>query len=324
MSNFSARNIFANLKKEAKTLSLRTLRVYWTLVKIMVPVLILVKILQSLGAIYYLSLALSPVMELVGLPGDMGVVWSSAILVNIYTSMAVFFSIGMVEPLSVAQVTVLATMILLAHGLPVESAISKAAGLGWIYTLSLRVGGAFVLGLILHWSFSYFSMLQEPSQVLWRPEPQDESLISWAILQAQTLVLAFLIIACLVVMMRLLEYFKIEKLLHWLLTPFLKLLGIGKEAANITVIGMVMGLSFGGGLLIEQAKSGKVSKRNIFLSMSLLCLCHSIIEDTLLVLLLGADLVGVLWARLIFSFIFVMMLSRMYFLIDKEKPSLNK
>ena len=234
--------------------------------------------------------------------------------------MAVFFSIALLEPLTVAQMTVLATMILIAHGLPMESAISKAAGLGWLYTISLRIGGALVLGVILHWGFDAFSLLQQPNQVLWRPEVLDDSLLSWLIVQLQTLLFAFVMISSLVVIMRLLDYFGIEKLLHWLLTPFLKLLGIGKEAANITIIGMILGLSFGGALLIEQAKSGQVSKRNIFLAMSLLCLCHSIIEDTLLVMLLGADLLGVLWARLIFSFIFVMVLARVYFLIDKQKP----
>lgn len=308
---------------EIKKLSLRIWRVYWTLLKIMVPVLIVVKILDLFGASQYLSLALSPVMELVGLPKEMGIVWAAAILVNIYTSMAVFFSVVLVEPLTVAQMTVLATMILIAHGLPMESAISKAAGLGWMYTISLRIGGALVLGFILHWSFDLFSLLQQPNQVLWRPEVLDDSLQGWLIVQLQTLMFAFVMIASLIIIMRLLDYFGIEKLLHWLLTPFLKLLGIGKEAANITIIGMVLGLSFGGALLIEQAKSGQVSKRNIFLAMSLLCLCHSIIEDTLLVLLLGADLLGILWARLIFSFIFVMALGRVYFLIDRQKPSIQ-
>lgn len=308
---------------EIKKLSLRIWRVYWTLLKIMVPVLIVVKILDLFGASQYLSLALSPVMELVGLPKEMGIVWAAAILVNIYTSMAVFFSVVLVEPLTVAQMTVLATMILIAHGLPMESAISKAAGLGWMYTISLRIGGALVLGFILHWGFDLFSLLQQPNQVLWRPEVLDDSLQGWLIVQLQTLMFAFVMIASLIIIMRLLDYFGIEKLLHWLLTPFLKLLGIGKEAANITIIGMVLGLSFGGALLIEQAKSGQVSKRNIFLAMSLLCLCHSIIEDTLLVLLLGADLLGILWARLIFSFIFVMALGRVYFLIDRQKPSIQ-
>jgi len=271
---------------EMKKLSLRIWRVYWTLLKIMVPVLIIVKVLDLLGASHYLSFILSPLMEIVGLPKEMGIVWAAAILVNIYTSMAVFFSIALLEPLTVAQMTVLATMILIAHGLPMESAISKAAGIGWIYTISLR-------------------------------------LQSWLIVQLQTLAFAFVMIASLVVIMRLLDYFGIEKLLHWLLTPFLKLLGIGKEAANITIIGMILGLSFGGALLIEQAKSGQVSKRNIFLAMSLLCLCHSIIEDTLLMVLLGADLLGILWARMIFSFLFVIALARVYFLIDKDKPSIQ-
>jgi len=308
---------------EMKKLSLRIWRVYWTLLKIMVPVLIIVKVLDLLGASHYLSFILSPLMEIVGLPKEMGIVWAAAILVNIYTSMAVFFSIALLEPLTVAQMTVLATMILIAHGLPMESAISKAAGIGWIYTISLRIGGALVLGFILHWGFDEFSLLQQPNQVLWRPEMLDDSLQSWLIVQLQTLAFAFVMIASLVVIMRLLDYFGIEKLLHWLLTPFLKLLGIGKEAANITIIGMILGLSFGGALLIEQAKSGQVSKRNIFLAMSLLCLCHSIIEDTLLMVLLGADLLGILWARMIFSFLFVIALARVYFLIDKDKPSIQ-
>ena len=308
---------------EMKKLSLRIWRVYWTLLKIMVPVLIIVKVLDLLGASHYLSFILSPLMEIVGLPKEMGIVWAAAILVNIYTSMAVFFSIALLEPLTVAQMTVLATMILIAHGLPMESAISKAAGIGWIYTISLRIGGALVLGFILHWGFDEFSLLQQPNQVLWRPEVLDDSLQSWLIVQLQTLAFAFVMIASLVVIMRLLDYFGIEKLLHWLLTPFLKLLGIGKEAANITIIGMILGLSFGGALLIEQAKSGQVSKRNIFLAMSLLCLCHSIIEDTLLMVLLGADLLGILWARMIFSFLFVIALARVYFLIDKDKPSIQ-
>lgn len=206
---------------ELKSLFLKTLRVYWALVKIMVPALILVKILDSLGGTYYLSLVLSPLMELVGLPAEMSIVWAAAMLVNIYTAMAVFFSITLAEPLSVAQITVLATMILLAHGLPVESAISKAAGLGWMYTLGLRIGGALLLGFILNVIFSSFDLLSEQSQVLWQPKPQDDSLMSWLLLQGQTLILALVIIAGLIFLMRLLEYLGIERVLHWLLTPFL-------------------------------------------------------------------------------------------------------
>lgn len=97
------------------------------------------------------------------------------------------------------------------------------------------------------------------------------------------------------IMLRIFRVLGIEKLMHWLLSPVLKLLSIGKEASNITIIGITLGLSFGAGLLVEEARSGAISRRDIFLSVCFLCLCHSLIEDTLLILLLGADLTGILW-----------------------------
>ena len=75
---------------EIKKLSMRVWRVYWALVKIMVPVLIIVKLLDAFGASHYLSLVLSPLMEFVGLPAEMGIVWAAAILVNIYQYGSIF------------------------------------------------------------------------------------------------------------------------------------------------------------------------------------------------------------------------------------------
>jgi hypothetical protein len=42
----------------------------------------------------------------------------------------------------------------------------------------------------------------------------------------------------------------------------------------------------------------------VFTSLIFLGFCHSLIEDTLLVLLLGAHLWGILWFRLVFAFVF--------------------
>ncbi len=293
------------LLSEIKNVIIKITHVYWALIKIMVPALIVVKVLEMLGATEYLALALSPVMSLVGLPDSMGLVWAATMLVNIYTGMAVFFGLALSEPLTVAQVTVLSTMMLFAHGLVVEGAIAKASGIAWSYSLALRIGAAFLIGVLLHLFYSSTGSLQEVSEVLWQPELVGNDLASWGVLQLKTLAIAFIIISGLVILMRILEVLGIEKLLHWMLTPFLRSLGIGKEAANITIIGFTLGLSFGGGLLIEQARSGMISKRNVFLSMSFLCLCHSLIEDTLLMLLLGADLSGILWARLAFTFVVI-------------------
>jgi len=95
------------------------------------------------------------------------------------------------------------------------------------------------------------------------------------------------------------------------MAPVLAMLGIGKTAANFMIVGLTLGISFGGGLMINEARSGKLGKQDIFMVMFFLALCHSIIEDTLLMMLLGADLSAILWGRIIFALIATALLARL-------------
>lgn len=52
-----------------------------------------------------------------------------------------FFDLAKHESLTVAQVSVLGTMMLLAHALPIEGAVAKLTGVSWRVTLALRIGG---------------------------------------------------------------------------------------------------------------------------------------------------------------------------------------
>jgi hypothetical protein len=114
--------------QETKGILWRSGRISLELYKIMIPIIIAVKILQDLGLIAWLALPLAPVMHLVGLPGEMGLVWATALVNNIYGSMIVFVSLAGQHDLTVAQVTVLGVMILIAHGLPVELQIVRKSG----------------------------------------------------------------------------------------------------------------------------------------------------------------------------------------------------
>lgn len=287
------------------------LHVYVTLLKIMIPALLAVKGLELMGAIELISSLLSPVMTAVGLPSSMGIVWATTIFTNIYGGMIVFFELSANETLSVAQVTVLGCMMLIAHGLPVEAAIAKKAGVRWRATLSIRIFGALLFGILLNYTYQTFDYLQQPNLLLWQPDLVKPSLLEWCVEQVKTLALIFLIISGLIILLRLLKWLHIEKLMHWLLSPLLKLLGLSKEASNITIIGMTLGLSFGGGLLIKEAESGLLSSKDIFIAMALLALCHSLIEDTLLIMLLGAHISGIFWGRLAFAIAFVSIMTRL-------------
>lgn len=300
-----------SLAKEILTVSL-------TLFRIMVPVLIVIRILEELGGIIYLSQALSPVMAWVGLPESMGLVWATTLVTNIYGGMIIFFSAASTSPLTVAQVTVLGGMMLIAHALPIEARIAQKAGVRLLATLMLRIGGAIVYGMLLNAVYSSGDWLQTTHQMTWVPEQIDNSWLHWSITQLQNMGIIFLVIAGLITLLRILKILHIERLLYMLLQPILRLLGIGHQATSITIIGMTLGLSFGGGLLINEAKQGHIPPKDIFSAMGLLGLCHSLIEDTLLLLLLGADISGVLWFRLVFSLVIV---AAGFRLLERQSPA---
>ena len=79
---------------ELKSLYVEIRHVYLTLLKIMVPALLIVKVLELIGAITWIAYLLSPLMSLVGLPDSMGIVWATTLLTNIYGGMVIFFEVS--------------------------------------------------------------------------------------------------------------------------------------------------------------------------------------------------------------------------------------
>ena len=103
----------------------------------------------------------------------------------------------------------------------------------------------------------------------------------------------------------------------------LSYLGMSEKVANIILIGLTLGISFGGGFLIEESRKNNISKKDILLSLSFLSLCHSIIEDTILILLLGSHISGILFFRMIYTIVIILF---MKYLLDTklEKKILDK
>ncbi len=105
--------------------------------------------------------------------------------------------------------------------------------------------------------------------------------------------------------MKLLRAVGMLNLLERLLTPVLPHFGMTGKAAPITVVGMLMGLGYGGALIIREAQTGKLGKEEAFNAMLLLGLCHSLFEDTLLMAAIGGKFIGILWGRMAFSLFFL-------------------
>ena len=278
-----------------------TVEVSGILFKIMIPVVIIVKLMAELGAGRYMAAALKPAMGLVGLPGDMGIVWATAMLTNLYGGMIAFASLAPQNHLTAAQVTTLTTMMLVAHALPLELRITQKAGARWVSMGLFRFGGAFALGALLDFVYNQTGLLQQESVSLWRPEPVDASLWAWAWGQVVNLAGIFLIVLVLMTLMRLLRRLRVIDLLERMLAPVLRMLGMTRAATEITVVGMVMGIGYGGGLIIRHAASGRIPQRDVLFSLVLMGLCHSLVEDTLLMTALGGHLSGILIGRIAFA-----------------------
>lgn len=280
-------------------------------VKIIIPVSVITRLLTQWGLIDYLGIALGPVMETVGLPGSMGLVWATSIVTNLYAGMVVFYSLAPLESLTVSQVTVLATMMLVAHALPIELRIAQKAGPRFRIMVVLRLGGALSLGWILNQIYTRGGFLQSSASIIWQSDQKSLSWTEWALGEARTIGVIFVIITALICLLRTMDTLRVTTILTRLLGPPLRLLGMSANAAPITIIGMTMGIGYGGGLIITEARSGRLSKKDVFFALSFMGLMHSIVEDTLLMIVMGGHVSGVLWGRLLFAVVVIFLLVRL-------------
>ena len=285
-------------------------RSYWILLKIMVPAVVIVKLLDEFGATEYLAMLLSPLMGTLGLPSEFGLVWAASILTNIYGAMVVFYQLSDGASYSVAQISTMSMLVLVAHALPIEGAVAKALGVPWRVTLLMRIVGSYVFALSVYLVMQFGELSSQPSIVLWSPTPSGDSLSAWVISQFEMLVGILVILASLMAFLRFLTFVGFDKVLNLLLLPLTRLLRVEKEASQVTIVGLMLGLSFGAGLLIDAAEKGTINSRDMKIVACFLGLCHSLIEDTLLVLLLGAHWAPVLFGRLLFSIVVMAVLVR--------------
>ena len=200
------------MKKIVLKIALDIKEICIPLYKILIPFVFIVKLLEISGVIEFLAELIQPLMSLVGLTPELGLVLVTAILVNMYAAIVLFINLIPILDVNVAQVTILTTMILVCHNIPIESAVCKAAGISFTYTAVLRFFSAFLLGFILKLIYFNFELLMDPFDTLVKLDPLPTEFWPWLYYQFVNLVYVFFIVCIMVIILEILKKIGIERL----------------------------------------------------------------------------------------------------------------
>lgn len=294
------------LKKSGKT-SL------W-LLKLILPISLVFRLLDYSGILVVLAEYLHPVFTHLGLPGSTAIVFITSIFLPLYAPLAIITSMT----LTLRELTILALMCQVAHNLPVESAIQAKTGTSFAAMFSVRIVMSiligFVLNIILPQEMGMPGFLQTSPQVM---TSISEVLYAWLTTSVRITILIVVIITALMITYRLMEEYNLINRLSKSIQPVLKFFGLPQSTGFLWLIGYIVGLAYGGALMIDQMNEGKVTKAEGSLLNYHLAISHSIIEDNLLFIALGVSVWWILATRLIAAWIVVW--TRRLFLDFKSK-----
>ncbi len=125
------------------------LQTTWELAKVIIPLTVLIAIFKEVGWLDLLAIRMEPLMALLGLPGEAALAIVVGYCINIYSAIAVILAID----LTAKQITIIAVMIAICHGIFVESAITRKTGIkAWPLAL-MRIGVSLLAGLGLNWLY---------------------------------------------------------------------------------------------------------------------------------------------------------------------------
>ncbi len=93
-----------------------------------------------------------------------------------------------------------------------------------------------------------------------------------------------------------------------------RFLGISANGLIPLITGVIIGLTYGAGIIIHSIRSSNMDKKEAFLILLFLSICHAIIEDTLIFVVIGANGLIILGARFLLAFGFTYVVGRWLFI----------
>jgi hypothetical protein len=200
----------------------------------------------------------------------------------------------------------------ICHSLVVESVIMKKIGLSNTYSYLLR----FIAGLIVAYLTTFIPANYFMSNINIEAfeEKSYDSLISLLQISAyNAFILSLKIIALITALIFIMDFIKTR--------DFIQKSGKNISKSFSILVGVFLGITYGAGILIEEAKGTSLSKKDIFFIGTFLMICHAIIEDTLLFVIFGADFTIIIAIRTVAA---IIISYAMLYFFDKKYSKTTK
>lgn len=278
------------------------LKTTWTLGKIIFPITLFLIILQHTPVLPWIVKFVSPIMGIFGLSGEAAIPLVLGNALNLYAGIAGILSLD----LTVKEVFILAVMLSFAHNIFIETGVALKVGVKLWVVLIVRFGLAAFSGIIIN---LFWSGGGEIAQYGMAPEvvSAPEGWLAIGLLGLQKASFGVLQLAMIVIpLMVLVQFLKDRQYLQKFsekLAPFTKVIGVQPNASMTLVAGLVIGLAYGAGVMIQAVQEDGVSKKDATLAFIFLIACHAVVEDTLIFLPLGIPILPLLIIRLVTAFV---------------------
>ena len=271
------------------------------IIKITVAVSFAMMLLKYFQILPCISDAVSPVFRIFGLPGAAALAYVSGYFVNVYSCIAVMTTLE----LDWRALTILCTMVMCSHSMVLETAVLKKTGASGVRMVIVRTLCSFIVGIVLNLILPG-SSLQEVAEA-----DAAERLSFWVtlwewFLSALKLVLMMVaIIYTLNILQRLLREFGVMEKIAKVFRPLMRVFGLPVNTVFLWLVANIIGLGYGAAAMLYELEHGDVSRRDVLLLDTHICISHSNLEDLLLLAACGAVWWIMLLARWAMSIILV-------------------
>ena len=284
------------------------------MIEVTAAVSFVIFLLKYFGVLQWLSVYLEPLFKHLGLPGAASLAWVSGYFVNCYSAIAAGVTMG----LDARQMTILAVMALCAHNMPVEVTIQKKTGTSAALVIALRTCVSILMGFLLNLILPQMgsSAVATAEAAAASTDPFWTQCLAWLVGMLKLALKMTCIIFALSILQQILKDSGAIKPISKALSPLMKVFGIPDKCAFFWLVANVIGLAYGGAAMMQEAQSGRLSRRDIDLVNLHVGISHSNLEDLILFSLAGGIWWVILFSRWIMSTIIVWTARAIYAIKD--------